>query len=179
MENNLNENVSVGSGKKITLPIKIIIIGCAIGLVVAGIGGIKQLNANKTNEERKQAATKASQEAVDEANARLKEIGTEYDSLKSQYDSKSNECAAIDNNTAAADWYEKTTKCTKEASEIKNKMTKLEMEDAAIKAKDYSAYYQDVKPMSYQIFYIIGASIAGLALLGAFIIYLVKGKKSY
>ena len=62
MENNLNENVSVGSGKKITLPIKIIIIGCAIGLVVAGIGGIKQLNANKTNEERKQAATKASQD---------------------------------------------------------------------------------------------------------------------
>lgn len=48
-----------------------------------------------------------------------------------------------------------------------------------IKNKDYTVYYDEVKPMSYQIFYIIGASIAGLALLGAFIIYLVKGKKTY
>lgn len=53
------------------------------------------------------------------------------------------------------------------------------MENAAIKNKDYTVYYDEVKPMSYQIFYIIGASIAGLALLGAFIIYLVKGKKTY
>ena len=29
--------------KEITLPIKVIIIGCIIGLVVAGIGGIKQI----------------------------------------------------------------------------------------------------------------------------------------
>lgn len=40
-------------------------------------------------------------------------------------------------------------------------------------------YYDLVKPMSYQIFYIIGDSIAGLAVLGTFIIYLVKDKKSY
>ncbi len=53
------------------------------------------------------------------------------------------------------------------------------MENKAIKSKDYTCYYQKVKPMSYQILYIIGASIAGAALLGAFIIYLVKGKKTY
>ena len=41
------------------------------------------------------------------------------------------------------------------------------------------AFNYIVKPMSYQIYYIIGASIAGLAILGAFIIYLVKGKKTY
>ena len=58
-------------------------------------------------------------------------------------------------------------------------MWNLESEDSAIKIKDYTAYYQKVNPMSYQIFYIIGASIAGAALLGASIIYLVKGKKSY
>ncbi len=48
------------------------------------------------------------------------------------------------------------------------------MEDTLIKSKDYTVYYDLVKPMSYIIFYIIGA-----ALLGAFIIYLVKGKKTY
>ena len=58
-------------------------------------------------------------------------------------------------------------------------MWDLESEDSTIKNKDYTGYYQKVKPMSYQIFYIIGASIAGAALLGAFIIYLVKGKKTY
>lgn len=34
-----------------------------------------------------------------------------------------------------------------------------------------------VKPISYQIFYIIVGSIAGLVVLGTFIIYLVKEKK--
>lgn len=58
-------------------------------------------------------------------------------------------------------------------------MSSLEMEDSAIKNKGYTVYYDKVKSMSYQIFYIIGASIAGAALLGAFIIYLVKGKKTY
>lgn len=153
--------------------------GCIIGLVVAGIGGIKQIAANKTNEDRKQAALKASEEAVAKANARLKEIETEYNTLKSQYDAKANECDAINNNMQASDWYTKSTKCQREKSEISSKMSDLEMEDTAIKNKDYTGYYQKVKPMSYQIFYIIGASIAGAALLGAFIIYLVKGKKTY
>ncbi len=94
------------------MPIKVITIWCIIGLVVVGIGGIKQIAANKTNDDRKQSAF-------------------------------------------------------------------LEMENKAIKSKDYTCYYQKVKPMSYQILYIIGASIAGAALLGAFIIYLVKGKKTY
>ena len=62
---------------------------------------------------------------------------------------------------------------------MQSRLSSLEMEDTEIKNKDYTGYYDLVKPMSYQIFYIIGASIAGVALLGAFIIYLVKGKKTY
>lgn len=165
--------------KKLTLPIKIIIIGFIIGLVVAGIGGVRELNADKTNKQRAKDALKASKEAVEKANKRLEEIGTEYNALKSKYDSKASECDEIDNNMRASDWYTNSARCEREKSEIKSKMTKLEMEDAVIKNKDYTGYYQKVKPMSYQIFYIIGASIAGVSLLGAFIIYLVKGKKTY
>ena len=164
---------------RITLPIKIIIIGCIIGLVVAGIGGIKQINAKKTNEERKQNALKQSQEAVDAAKKRLKEIEEEYYPLKEQYENKEQECDVINSDMSAADWYTKITKCQREASELQSRMNSLEMEDTQIKNKDYTVYYQKVKPMSYYIFYIIGASIAGAALLGAFIIYLVKGKKTY
>ena len=39
--------------KKITLPIKVVIIGCIIGLVVAGIGVFKQIDSKKINDERK------------------------------------------------------------------------------------------------------------------------------
>lgn len=163
--------------KKIALPIMIIIIGCIIGLVVAGIGGIKQISAGKTNEERKQAALKASEEAVAAANERLKEIGEEYYPLKEQYEKKQQECDSL--NMSDPNWFANKSKCQREASEMRSRLSSLEMEDTAIKNKDYTGYYQKVKPMSYQIFYIIGASIAGAALLGAFIIYLVKGKKSY
>lgn len=170
----------VENKKKITLPIKVIIIGCIIGLVVAGIGGIKQLSANKTNEDRRQSALKASEEAVAKANARLKEIEKEYAEIKTQYEAKQNECDSIDTTMGKdPNWYTNSTKCMREESELKSQLTDLEMEDTAIKNKDYTGYYQKVKPMSYQIFYIIGASIAGAALLGAFIIYLVKGKKTY
>ena len=165
--------------KKMTLPIKVIIMGCIIGLVVASIWDVKQINANKTNEDRKQAAQKTSEQAVAQANARLVEIEKEYNELKSQYNTKTDECDSINSNMSAPDWYTKSTKCQRESSELQQKMNALEMEDTTLKNKDYTVYYQEVEPMSYQIFYIIGASIAGLALLGAFIIYLVKGKKPY
>lgn len=163
--------------KKIALPIMIIIIGCIIGLVVAGIGGIKQISAGKTNEERKQAALKSSEKAVAAANARLKEIEEEYYPLKEEYEKKQQECDSL--NMSDPNWFADRSECQREASEMESKLSSLEMEDTAIKNKDYTVYYQKVKPMSYQIFYIIGASIAGVFLLGAFIIYLVKGKKSY
>ena len=163
--------------KKITLPIKVVIIGCLIGLVIAGIGLFKQVDSKRINGERKDAALKQSQAAVDAANARLKEIEKEYYPLKEQLEKKEQECDAM--NMSDSDWFEKHSKCQREASEMRSKMNSLEMEDSAIKNKDYTVYYDKVKPMSYQIFYIIGASIAGLAILGAFIIYLVKGKKTY
>ncbi len=163
--------------KKIALPIKIIIIGCIIGIVIASIGGIKQIGAKKTNEERKKAAEKASKEAVKNANAKLKEMEKEYNSLKEEAEKKNLECDAM--NMRDADWFEKHSKCQREASEMEERLNNLEMEATSIKNKDYTGYYNEVEPMSYQLFYIIGVSVAGVSIIGAFIIYLVKGKKSY
>lgn len=163
--------------KKLPLPIIIIIIGAVIGLLVSGVGLYKQVDSKRINKEREEVALKASQEAVDKANARLKEIEKEYYPLKEQYEKKHQECDSL--NMQDPNWFVDKSKCQREASDLKSKISALEMEDTAIKNKDYTGYYQKVKPMSYQIFYIIGASIFGVALLGAFIIYLVKGKKSY
>ena len=159
------------------MPIKIVIIGCIIGLVVAGIGLFKEIDSKRINEQRKDAALEQSEEAVDAANKRLKEIEKEYYPLKDEYEKKQQECDAM--NMSDSDWFEKHSKCQRESSELHSRMNSLEMEDKTIKSKDYTVYYQKVKPMSYQIFYIIGASIIGAALLGSFIIYLVKGKKTY
>lgn len=165
------------STKKITLPVKIIIIGCITGLIIAGIGGLKQLDSKRVNKERSNAALKQSETAIKAANKRLKEIEKEYNALKEQYEAKEQECDSM--NMSDPNWYVNKNKCERESSDLSSKMTDLEQEDFTIKNKDYAVYYRNVDPMSYQIFYIIGASIAALALLGAFIIYLVKGNKSY
>lgn len=165
------------SKKKITLPIKVIIVGCIIGLLIACIGGFKQIDSKRINKERKAEALKQSEAAVKAANERLAEIEVEYNDLKKQYDTKANECDAIV--TGSNGWFEATNKCSREKQELQSKLWDLESEDELIKSKDYTGYYEEVKPMSYQIFYIIGASVFGVSLLGAFIIYLVKGKKSY
>ena len=162
---------------KLTLPIKVIIIGCIIGLVFAGIGGIKQIAAKNTNKKREEDAIVKSEKMIKQANARLKEIEEEYYPLKEQYEEKQQECETIE--VGSDGWFENQSKCQREASELRSRINDLEMEDIRIKNSDYNAYYQKVEPMSYIVFYIIGGSIAGLATLGAFIIYLVKGKKTY
>ena len=163
--------------KKITLPIKIIIIGCVLGLLVAGIGGIKQMNSKKVNEKRREEALKQSQDAIDAANKRLEELKVEYEEATANLEAKAQECDAIV--TGSTGWFAAKNKCEREKQELQDIVWNLEDEDDDIHNTDYTVYYQLVKPMSYQIFYIIGGSVAGLALLGAFIIYLVKGKKTY
>ena len=96
---------------------------------------------------------------------------------KEQLDTKTNECNSIVSNSDGQ--FEKKSKFLIGLNNLRNTLSSLELEDARIKSKDYTVYYDFVKPMSYQIFYIIGASIAKLALLGAFIIYLVKVEKKY
>ncbi len=163
--------------KKLPLPILIIIIGCILGLIIAGIGLFKQVDSKRINKERKEVALKEAKEAVNKANKRLKEIGEEYYPLKEKYEAKASECDSIV--TGSNGWFAAKNKCEREKQEIQDRLWDLESEDSAIKNEDYTAYWQEVKPMSYQIFYIIGSSVAGVALLGAFIIYLVKGKKTY
>lgn len=159
--------------KKMPLPLLILIISVAIGLVVAGIGLIKQINAKKTNEERYQTAYKQSQEKVDAANARLSEIETELAPLEEQKTAKQKECNSL--GMSNPNWYA----CQSEVNKITSEINELESEQWKLKNANYTVYYNNVKPMSYYIFYIIGGSIALLGALGAFIIYLVKGKKSY
>lgn len=163
--------------KKLPLPLLILIISVIIGLVVAGIGLIKQGAAKKTNEERYQQAYKQSQERVEAAKKRLKEIENELSPLEEQKSSNEKECNSL--NMLDPNWFADKTSCMAEVSKIDEQITELDNEKWELENANYNVYYNLVKPMSYQIFYIIGGAIAGLGALGAFIIYLVKGKKTY
>lgn len=163
--------------KRLPLPLLILIISVVIGLVVAGIGLIKQGAAKKTNEERYQRAYKLAQAKVDAANARLEEIAKELPTLEAKQSEKQKECDSL--NMSDPNWFASRNSCITEVNKIYSQITKLETEKWNLENADYKVYYNLVKPMSYQIFYIIGGVIAALGALGAFIIYLVKGKKNY
>lgn len=165
--------------KKLPLPLLILIISIAIGLVVAGIGLIKQGAAKKTNEERYQEAYKLALENKEKLEKRYDEIIEELKPLKTQYEAKQQECDSLNTNMLDPNWFANSSKCQREAQEISSQITELETEQWQIEHYDNTVYYDKVKPMTYQIFYIIGGVIAGLGTLGAFIIYLVKGKKTY
>lgn len=163
--------------KKLPLPLLILIISVAIGLVVAGIGLVKQGAAKKTNEQRYQEAYELSKQNAEKLNKRYAEITEELKPLKEQAETKQQQCDSV--NMSDPNWFADKTKCQREVQEINSQITELETEQWQIENYDNTVYYDLVKPMSYQIFYIIGGAIAGLGALGAFIIYLVKGKKSY
>ena len=163
--------------KRLSLPLLVFIISVGIGLVVAGIGLVKQEAAKKTNQERYEEAYKIALENKEKLEKRYAEITEELKPLKTQYETKQQQCDSL--NMSDPNWFADRTKCQREAQEINSKITDLETEQWQIENYDNTVYYDLVKPMSYQIFYIIGGAIAGLGSLGAFIIYLVKGKKTY
>lgn len=163
--------------KKLPLPLLILLIGAAVGVVFCGIGLFKQFDAKRINEERYNEAYKKALDNKKILEKRYKEIAEELEPLKNQYDIKRQECDGM--SMTDPNWFANNSKCQREATEIDSQINKLETEQFQIENYDNTVYYNKVKPMSYLIFYIIGGSIFGVALLVAFIIYLVKGKKTY
>lgn len=163
--------------KRLPLPILIIIIGAVLGMIIAIIGIFRQINAKKVNEERYNEAYQQIVENVEILKKRYDEITIELNELNTKYTEKQQECNNIP--MMSDGWFEKQSKCQSEASNLRSQITDLETEQFKIENYDNTVYYNMIGPMYYQIFYIVGASVFGVALLGAFIIYLVKGKKTY
>lgn len=163
--------------KKLPLPLLILIIGAIIGLILAGIGLFKQFEAKRINEERYNEAYKKVLENKEILENRYYEIIEELKPLKNQYETKRQECDNI--SMSDPNWFANNSKCQREAAEINSQINELETEQFKIEHYDNTVFYNKVKPISYQIFYIIAGSIFSVAALGSFIIYLVKGKKTY
>lgn len=157
------------------ISIKIFIIGLIISIILCGIGFIKQNNAKKTNEERAEQAYEQSQSAVDAAKKRLEEIETALIPLQQQYDAKQQEANSL--NMRDPNWFSEHSRLQSEASNINSQINELEMEKFRIENADYTGYYQLVEPITYLIFYYIGAGVFALMSLIALIYFLVTRKK--
>ena len=172
-ENTYKESAVEKNNKKIA--IIIFVIGIIIALILCGIGLIKQNNAKNTNEERRQQAEEQSQKNIDNANARLQEIKEMYYPLKEQCEAKKQERDSLD--MQDPDWLVKVKKIDREISEMDSKINSMEQERYNLLNDDYVVYYQLVDPISYNIFYYIGAGVfAGMSLI-ALIYFLVTRRK--
>ena len=161
------------NNKKIS--IRIFAIGIMLALILCTIGVVKQNMAEKTNKERAQLALEQSQNAINNANARLQEIAQEIEPLKQQYEAKNQEAESL--NMLSPDWFAKNSQLQREINNIYSQISALELEQFKIQNADYRVFYQLVEPITYNIFYFIGAGVFGVASLIALIYFLVTRKK--
>ena len=172
-ENTYKESATEKNNKKIS--IRIFIVGLIITLILCCIGFGKQLNAKKTNEERAKQAYERSQNAVEQAEKRWEEINTEIKELSEAYEKKSQEMDSM--NMRDPNWFENHSKAQRELSNINADLNALTSEKFQLENTDYTGYYSLVEPLTYLIFYYIGAGVFALMSLIALIFFLVTRKK--
>lgn len=163
--------------KRMPLPLLILMIEALISVMLVAFVFYKQNDAKKTKEKNAQEAQKQSQEKVEAANKRYAEIEKQLSELRTKYNQKQTECDSLD--MSNPNWFSNKNSCQRQVSDINSQIVHLETEQFKLKNDSYAVYYTLVEPMSYQIFYITGACVFGVSALAAFIIYLVKGKKTY
>ena len=171
---NIYKESSVEKNNK-NISIKIFIVVLIISIILCGIGFVKQNNAKKTNEERAQQAYEQSQNAVEAAKKRLEEIETALIPLQQQYEAKQQEANSL--NMMDPNWFSENSRLQREASNISYQISDLEMEKFGLENADYTGYYQLVEPITYLVFYYIGAGVFVLMSLIALIYFLVTRKK--
>ena len=161
------------NNKKIA--IRVFIIGIILSLILCGIGGLRQVNAKKTDETNHDLALEQSQKTVNNAQIRLNEIVEELEPLKKEYEDKLREMDSL--NMSDSDWFEIHSQLQREANNINSQISTLEEEAFEIKNRDYTVYYNLVKPITYLIFYYIGAGMFAVMSLIALVHFLATRKK--
>ena len=185
--NSYKESSTEKNNKKIA--IKVFVTGLIICVVLCGIGFIKQNIANKTNQERYNYAYTQSQSNVDAAKKRLEEIGEIGVPLESQISNLEKEIHTMENEKTkifnedrgfSDRYYAKDNEINEKEAELlklRAQLNDLNIEADQIGNKNYTVYYSPVKPITYLIFYYIGAGVFALMSLIALIYFLATRKK--
>ena len=186
-KNSYKESSTETNNKKIA--VKVFVAGLIICTILCGIGYIKQNMANKTNQERYNEAYAQSQSNVDAAKKRLEEIGEIGVPLESQISNLEKEIHAMENEQTkifnedrgfSDRYYAKDNEINEKEAELlklRAQLNDLNIEADQIGNKNYTVYYSPVKPITYLIFYYIGAGVFALMSLIALIYFLATRKK--
>lgn len=161
------------NNKKIS--IRIFIVGLIISIILCGIGFIKQNNAKKTNENLYNEAYSLSLKNYNTAMERVKQINVELDELNSKKNELEKEKNSL--NTGSNNWFSETSRLTTEIYNLNVKIMNLETEGTNLLKTDYTVYYNEVKPITYMIFYYIAAGIFTFTVITSLIYFLVTRKK--
>lgn len=165
----LSEERYQNTKKKITkISLIILIISIVVGGLLIGTGIFK------TNSSKKDAVKK-SQEKVDAANARLKEIEQQTKELQEQYDKKSQECDSM--NMSDSDWFTKVNQCHREASSINSEISDLDMEKFELENNDYTVYYDIAYAKSYYFLVFIGIVVIVLGGMISLMFYIIAKRR--
>lgn len=176
--------------KKITkISFMILIIGLVIGIGLIIFGIITKNNAEKTNDERYNAAYSESQAKVDEANKRLSEITTEIENQEANLNNMEIEISNMkkelskifqEDHGFSDRYYDKENEITVKETELsKLRMQKINLtkEKFELENADYTVYYTPILSIKYKKFYYIGAFVIIWSCLGAGIFYLIAKRR--
>lgn len=167
------ENYQKANQKIKKVALIILILGLLIGGGLIAFGAIKQIEANKINEERAAAAQAKVDADIAAAKTRLDEIKKEVATLEAEESAKELECDSLD--MMADGWFAERNKCQQEVSAIRSKINDLDMEQFELENDEYTVYYDMEQPIKYVPFYMFGAfCIIGGAMIGGAIWIITK-----
>lgn len=171
------------------ISLKIFFIGLIVAIILCIIGGVLQINANKTNEKRYNEAYNTSVENVEKAKNRVAEIDVSIVDLSSQITSLETEISTLTNeltnifieDRGFSDRYnqkniEKKEKDSK-VTTLRSSLNELNTEKFKLQNSDYTVYYNKVSPLKYMVLYFIALGIFVVATLIALIYFLVTRRK--
>ena len=153
---------------------KIFVVGLIIGLILCGIGLLKQEHAKKTNEKNYNEAYEVAMEKYNSAMKRIDEIDIELSDLNSQISVLESERDSLE--MGSEGWFEETERLNNEIFDLTSQTYDLTYERNTLEHGNYTFYYDTVDPMTYKMFYYIGAGVFSILALTALIYYLVTVK---
>lgn len=175
------------NNKKIA--VKVLIVGLVISIIIAGIGFFRQKQAENSNKNAYEEAYKLSESRYNEAQEQIKELTEKLNNVKNEISNKeveaknlmSEQTKIFSEDMGFSDRYNaKSAEYNKKQSELSNLRDERANLEAQIKKLEYGNYsvsYTVVAPSKYNIFYYVGAGVAGVTVLTSLIYFLVTRRK--
>ena len=168
-----NNNLKKKSNKVLLI---VFIIGLIIGISTIVIGVFKQNNVEKTNKQLYEKAQEELQSKLSDARKRIDEINVELEDLNTSMDNLTKEESNLI--IGSSNWINKKSEINHKKYNIQVQINNLQAEKTVLENTEFDVSYAIIEPITYRIFYYIGAAIIVCDILTVLIIYLILKNKS-